>query len=322
MDVLLKLEPVAYVTCVCTLSHTSGDHGECWWSPWTGLPWWQEESSATISTTTTSTRCACHFISHFTHDGIHAYTWPTAPVLILVTRPSYVNLANSIKYVGDSRSYLSYRRSHYVLLPRGEGPVCVHKYCSNWETTTTGWYKWEEKGGECRGSKTKRLWKNQPGSLLLICGPSVSIVKVLMLKCACLFIITPCSKMPKHRKISKVSIEDMLSSSIWVSRLGGSGYQTWPVLQLFPDNTCQGAAQEPRQLGQLGQQWSGSALYMYVSTNTCALAKQLLAFVVGDTIPKYSYRQYHSFDTEDQCQILESVCKTTPIKRRNNGVSA
>ena len=41
---------------------------------------------------------------------------PTAPVLILVTRPSCVNLANSIKCVGDSRSYLSYHRSHYALL--------------------------------------------------------------------------------------------------------------------------------------------------------------------------------------------------------------
>ena len=36
---------------------------------------------------------------------------PTAPVLILVTRPSCVNLVSSIKCVGDSRSYLSYRRS-------------------------------------------------------------------------------------------------------------------------------------------------------------------------------------------------------------------
>ena len=36
--------------------------------------------------------------------------------------------------------------------------------------------------------------------------------------------------------------------------------------------------------------------------------------VVGDTIPKYSYRRYHSFDTEDRCQILESVRKTAPIK--------
>ena len=34
----------------------------------------------------------------------------------LVTRPSCVNLVNSIKCVGDSRSYLSYRRSHYALL--------------------------------------------------------------------------------------------------------------------------------------------------------------------------------------------------------------
>ena len=28
MDVLLKLELGAYVTCVCTLSRTAGDHGE------------------------------------------------------------------------------------------------------------------------------------------------------------------------------------------------------------------------------------------------------------------------------------------------------
>ena len=41
---------------------------------------------------------------------------PTAPVLILVTRPSCVNLASSIKCVGNSRSYLSFRRSHYALL--------------------------------------------------------------------------------------------------------------------------------------------------------------------------------------------------------------
>ena len=41
---------------------------------------------------------------------------PTAPILILVTHLSCVNLASSIKFVGDSRSYLSYRCSHYALL--------------------------------------------------------------------------------------------------------------------------------------------------------------------------------------------------------------
>ena len=43
------------------------------------------------------------------------------PVLILVTRPSCVNLMNSIKGVGNSCSYLSYRRSimcswHYMYM--------------------------------------------------------------------------------------------------------------------------------------------------------------------------------------------------------------
>ena len=43
-------------------------------------------------------------------------TLHTHPVLILVTRPSCVNLANLIKFVGDSCSYLCCRRSHYARL--------------------------------------------------------------------------------------------------------------------------------------------------------------------------------------------------------------
>ena len=34
------------------------------WSPWSGLPWWREESSMTTSMTTASivlSRCTCHF---------------------------------------------------------------------------------------------------------------------------------------------------------------------------------------------------------------------------------------------------------------------
>ena len=49
------------------------------------------------------------------HDNVHTHV-TYAPVLILVTRRSCVNLANSIKCVGTSCSYLSYRRSHYALL--------------------------------------------------------------------------------------------------------------------------------------------------------------------------------------------------------------
>ena len=53
------------------------------------------------------------------------YTRPTAPGLILVTRLSCVDLANSIKGVG---SYLSYHRSHYALLfaPIGHTPTSLN----------------------------------------------------------------------------------------------------------------------------------------------------------------------------------------------------
>ena len=54
------------------------------------------------------------------------YTRPTAPVIILVTHPSCVNLANSIKCVGDSCSYLSYRRSHYALLVEDRGAASIY----------------------------------------------------------------------------------------------------------------------------------------------------------------------------------------------------
>ena len=81
----------------------------CQWSPWTGLPWWLEESSTTTSMNTASTGCACHFTSHFTHDSKHIYTRVHGLC-------SCVNLTNSSKCVGDSCSYLSYRRSYYTLL--------------------------------------------------------------------------------------------------------------------------------------------------------------------------------------------------------------
>ena len=66
----------------------------------------QRRSPALTMVSTCLQRCAIMYIC----------TLHTHPVLILVTRPSCVNLANSIKCMGDSRSYLSYHRSHYALL--------------------------------------------------------------------------------------------------------------------------------------------------------------------------------------------------------------
>ena len=103
MDVLLKLELGAYVTCVCTLSRTAGVHGECQWSHWSGLPWWQEESSATTSIVLDVPAISPRISP--TMVNIRMYTaYRTGS--ILVTRPSCVNLGNSIKCVGDSCSYL------------------------------------------------------------------------------------------------------------------------------------------------------------------------------------------------------------------------
>ena len=52
----------------------------------------------------------------------------------LVTHPSCVNLTNSIKCVGDSRSFLPYRRSHYalliwcILLLKVMSPLCTNLF--------------------------------------------------------------------------------------------------------------------------------------------------------------------------------------------------
>ena len=63
--------------------------------------------SVKTSTTTASiycTRCACHFhLQRTVHIRVYV---ATAPVLILVTHPSCVNLANLIKCMSNSRSYL------------------------------------------------------------------------------------------------------------------------------------------------------------------------------------------------------------------------
>ena len=119
MDLLLKLEPGAYVMCVLYVCYhaplaletmaRAGDH--------LGLDCpdgWKKAARQQVRIPLVL-GVPFHLAFH-PRRQTYACTRPTAPVLTLVTCPSCVNLANSIKCMGDSRSYLSYRRSYYALL--------------------------------------------------------------------------------------------------------------------------------------------------------------------------------------------------------------
>ena len=122
MDVLLKLEPVrlaAYMSMFTVVDEmqgemagtpsTSGSHACCRAA---FLPAIRAVRSKAIT-------CTCHGLQWCVIMYIR--TLCMHPVLILVTRPSCVNLVNSIKSVGNSRSYLPYCHSHYVLLRQDVG---------------------------------------------------------------------------------------------------------------------------------------------------------------------------------------------------------